>query len=97
MWSSNSTCAEWARAVEARGDLVEDEHDVPLVADAAHHGKMLGRIEVHRVRRLEDWLADHSSYLAVVGRRQAFRAQPPIRRRRPFPAWRRSSGSASSP
>ena len=55
-----------ACAIEARGDFVEDEQHPALVAEAAHFAQILRVVEVHRVRRLEDWLADDRGDFAAV-------------------------------
>ena len=55
-----------ARPVAAGGDFVEDEQDAVFVAEAAHFAQVGGMVEVHRVRGLEDGLADERGNLVRV-------------------------------
>ena len=57
---------QWACPVKSRRNLVENEQHPALIAEAAHLAQVVGVVEVHRVRRLEDWLANDRCDFAAV-------------------------------
>jgi len=57
--AGHSRACPLACATEACGDLIEDEKCARLVTQPSHLAQVVGRVEVHAARALDDWLEDH--------------------------------------